>query len=114
MSSASYWQESFEIAADEVGLQYTPEQAETIGEALKISHENYGLAHYSPPSSDIYAAQDREWKQKYDALQAEFDRYRGNAEEAVRKKFRVHSQDGVSIGEHGAVYSHGGRTTQLQ
>lgn len=114
MSNPDYWQEAIEEAAKEVGATLTEEQASAIAGAVSISHDNYGLAYYSPPSSDIYDRQDREWQKKYDDLRAEFDRYIGNAEEAVRRKFKVHREDGVSIGDHGEVFAHGGRTRQIQ
>ena len=114
MSNSSYWQEAVELACGHAGIALTSEQAESIGEAISISHDNYGQAFYSPPSSDFADREEREWKRKYDTLKAEFDRYISNAEEAVRKKFRLRESDAVSIGEYGSVFTHGGRTTQLQ
>lgn len=99
--SADYWQETFEIVADDIGLTYTPEQAAQIGEAMKCSY-------------DIYATKDREWKQKYDKLKEEFDKYQNNAEEAIRRKFKIHKSVGVSIGDYGSVTSYEGTINQLQ
>jgi hypothetical protein len=77
-------------------------------------HENYGMAFYSPPSSDRLNSIESEWKAKYANLQREFDTYRGNAETAVRKALHQYSDSDVSIGEHGEVFRHGGRTEQIQ
>lgn len=119
MSPAEYWQEAVEIALDEMGLYHivetmTAEQRAEIGQALAVSHECYGMAFYSPPPSDRLNQIDRENKAKLDALQDEFDRYRANAETAVRKALRQYSDTSVSIGEYGEVFRHGGRTEQIQ
>lgn len=119
MTSEEYWQEALEIALDEMGLFHivealTTEQRKEIGEALSGSHENYGMAFYSPPASDRYNEINREWKAKYDALKAEFESYRGDAETAVKKALRQYSDTQVSIGKHGEVLRHGGRTEVIQ
>lgn len=119
MIPSEYWQEAFEIALDEMDLfsiveGLTTEQRKEIGEALAGSHECYGMAFYSPPPSDRLNDIEREWKRKYEALQAEFDAYRGNAETAVKKALRQYSDAQVSIGEYGEVFRHGGRTEQIQ
>lgn len=114
MTKIDYWQETIEIAADEIGLELTPEQAKHIAGAVESSHDNIGLAFYSPPSSDIRLREEREWEAEYNKLKDEFESFVKDATEAVRKKFRVHPEEGVSIGKGGAVFSHGGRTNQLQ
>ena len=72
------------------------------------------MAFYSPPASDRLSDIEREWKAKNAALQREFDAYRGNAETAVRKALKQYDDANVSIGEHGEVFKHGGRTVQIQ
>lgn len=119
MDSKEYWQEAFEIALDEMGLfslveSMTEDQRKEMGEALAGSHENYGMAFYSPPPSDRYNQIERDWKAKYDRLQKEFDAYRGDAETAVKKALRQYSDAQVSIGKHGEVLRHGGRTEVIQ
>lgn len=109
-----YWEECIAQAAEECGLTLTPEQLEFMTDAVEGGHEHYGMAFYSPPSSDRYADIEREWKAKYDALQREFDKYRGNAETAVKMALRQYSDANVTIGENGEVLRHGGRTVQIQ
>lgn len=114
MTDLDYWKECIEIAAEECDLTLTPEQLEGIAGSVSGGHENYGMAFYSPPASDRIAAIEGEWKQKYEALQAEFDAYRCNAETAVKRALRQFPDATVSIGEYGEVLRHGGRTEQIQ
>lgn len=116
--SASYWDEAVAIAFEEAdawsayaGL--TKEQQTEIAESLQGSHENYGMAHYSPPSSDRLNVIEAEWKAKYAALEREFEAYRGGAEKAVGRALRQHSDANISITKDGDVFRHGGRTEQL-
>lgn len=114
MNSKDYWMECVSLGAESCGLEMTQEQLECIAESVEVGHENYGMAFYSPPSSDRYNDIEREWKKKLSDLQAEFDRYRGNAEQAVGQALRQHRDDRVSIGEHGEVYRLDGRGTRIQ
>lgn len=114
-----YWQEALEVSLDEMGLFHvvealTSEQRSQLGEALAVSHEHYGMAFYSPPPSDRYNQIEREWKAKYDALKAEFESYQRDAETAVKKALRQHSDANVGIGKHGEVVRYGGRTEVIQ
>jgi hypothetical protein len=109
-----YWAECILDTAAEIGLDISKEQLDHLAEAIRISHENYGMAFYSPPSSDRLHSIENEWKAKYDRLQAEFDKYRGNAETAVKQALRQYSDANVSIGEYGEVFRHSGRTEQIQ
>lgn len=109
-----YWAECISLAADECGLTLTSEQLSELAASVQGGHENYGMAFYSPPDSDRRNAIEAEWKAKYKALEAEFDRYRGNAETAIGKALRQYSDANISIGEYGEVYRHGGRTDQIQ
>jgi hypothetical protein len=114
MSKADYWKETISIAADECGAKLTPEQLAYIAGAAEASHDNYGLAFYSPPASYHYAGIEREYERKYKALQAEFDRYRVNAEEAVKTALNVRPSDSVVIREYGEVIRYNGRTERIQ
>lgn len=114
MSEKDYWKECMSIAADECDLQLTDDQLESLAESAESGHENYGMAFYSPPGSDRYDDIEREWKSKYKALELEFAAYRGNAEKAVGQALKQYSDAHVSIGEHGEVFRHGGRTEQIQ
>jgi len=108
-----YWKECIAEAADECGLKMTGEQLECLAEGVEGAHECYGMAFYSPPSTDRLDDIEREWKSKYEALQREFDRYRGNAESAVKQALNQFHDSNVSIGERGEVYRTGGRTERI-
>jgi hypothetical protein len=117
--SASYWEEAVAIAFEEAGAWsayagLTKEQCDQIGESLQGSYENYGMAHYSPPASDRINQIEREAAAKIMALQREFDAYRADAETAVKRALRQHSDTSVSIGKHGEVVRYDGRTTVIQ
>ena len=109
-----YWCECIWSAAEECDLELTTEQHTCLTESVQAAHENYGMAFYSPPSSDYFDRVNSEWEARYKRLQAEFDAYKGNAETAVRKALRQHSDSQVTIGEGGEVWRHGGRSTQIQ
>lgn len=103
MSPLDYWSESLSNAAEECGLELTKEQLEYLADAAKGSHENYGLAFYSPPASDRISDIEQEWKLKLKDAQENADKYRMNAEMALRRVLNLRSDDQVSIREHGEV-----------
>lgn len=114
MTDLDYWKECIVIAADDCDLEMTPEQLEYIADSVSSGHEHYGMAFYSPSSSDRINDIEEEWKRRLKALQAEFDAYRNNAEVAVKRALKVHRDDCITIGEYGEVLRHDGRTEQLQ
>lgn len=114
MNDLDYWEECISQVTDDCDLTLTSEQLTCIAEAVSGGHEHYGMAFYSPPDSDRYADIEREWQQKYKTLKSEFDAYRGNAEIAVKLALRQYRDANVSIGEHGEVLRHGGRTEIIQ
>lgn len=119
MSAETYWQESFEIALDSLNLfhlveQMTPEQRAQIGESLANSAEHQSMACYTPSPSDRVSSIEREWQQKYDRLEAEFNAFRGNADEALRKALRQPRDAIIGIGAYGEVTRYDGRTTVIQ
>jgi hypothetical protein len=114
VNTLDYWCECISLAAEECGLALTKEQLECLADSAEAGHEHYGMAFYSPPASDRLSDIDREWKAKLSALQREFDNYRSNAETAVKKALRQHSDAQVTIGAYGEVLRHGGRTEQIQ
>lgn len=114
MSNTDYWKECLSCAADECGLTVTDEQLMVIAEAVRIAHNNYTMAFYSPPSSDRISDIEREWRAKLEAVNKELERYRANAETAIRQALRQRSDAHVSIGECGEVFIHGGRTERIQ
>ena len=109
-----YWKECMAIAADECDLTLTPEQLDCLASSAEYGHEHYGMAFHSPPPSERMANIEGEWKAKFNALQAEFDAYRENAETAVKQALRVRSDEQVGIGSHGEVLLFNGRITRIQ
>lgn len=114
MNTIDYWKECIAEAACDCGLAITEDQLNALAEAVQSGHENYGMAFYSPPSTDRISEIEREHKQKLAELERKHEKYRENAEEAVRMALRQRVDENVSIGEHGEVFRHGGRTTQIQ
>ena len=109
-----YWKECVSSAADKCGLVMTDEQLKCIADSVEIGHDNYGMAYYSPPAGDRIADIEREHAKKVKALEADAERYRVNAETAIKQALRRPSDEAVSIGEYGEVLRHGGRTERLQ
>lgn len=109
-----YWQECISIAADECEVILTPEQLAYIADSVEAGHDNYGMAFYSPPSTDRINEIEREWRAKYAELQRQFDKYRNDAELAVKIALYQHRDAQVSIGEHGKVVLYDGRTDRIQ
>jgi hypothetical protein len=114
MTNLDYWKESISNAAENCGLELTDAQLLEMAEAVLIDHENYGMAFYSPPSTDRLAAIESEHQSRYDRLKAEFDQYVANSETAIRKALRLSHDRSVSIHSHGEVLAHGGRTERVQ
>jgi hypothetical protein len=114
MTNLDYWKESISNAAENCGVELTDAQLLEMAEAVLVDHENYGMAFYSPPSTDRIAVIESEYRERYKRLQAEFDEYVGNANTAIRKALRLNSDAPVSIHEYGDVLLHGGRTEQVQ
>ncbi len=113
-NKTDYYAEGLADAFDEHGITATPEQIKAVAESVAGYAEHEGQAFYTPPASDRIADIERGWQAKYDALKKEFEKYTGNAEVAVKKALRVHSDASVSIGEYGEVLAHGGRTERIQ
>lgn len=109
-----YWTECVATAAEECGVALTDEQLKYLADAVEGGADNVGQAFYTPPASDRLSVIEREAQSKLDALQREFDRYRNDAESAVRRALGQYTDANVSIGEGGDVFRHGGRTEQIQ
>jgi hypothetical protein len=114
-----YWAECVSCAFEDCGAwetwtALTAEQKADIAKALQGAHECHGMAFYSPPASDRLNAIESEWRAKYEKLEREFESYRNDAETAVKVALRQYSDARVSIGKHGEVLRHGGRTEQIQ
>lgn len=113
-TKTDYYAECLDEALESAGVEATREQIAEIARDVELAAEHQGMAFYEPPPSDRYNEIEREWKAKYEALKKEFDRYTQNAETAVRNALRQHRDANVSIGEHGEVYRHDGRTERIQ
>ena len=109
-----YWHECISTAADECGLVLTEAQLDCLSGAVEAGHENYGMAFYSPPSTDRFAEIERQHQAKLKALEQELERYKSNAETAIKQALNQRADASVSIGEYGEVFRHGGRTEQIQ
>lgn len=109
-----YWRECISIAAEECELSLTTEQLDYLADAASGGHEHYGQAFYSPPPSDRLNEIEREHKERYKRLEAEFNKYRDNAELAVKIALKQHRDEQVTIGEYGEVERHGGRSVRIQ
>ena len=114
MSTTDYWKECISLAGEECGLVMTDDQLETLAESAKMGHENYGMAFYSPPDHERLDDIENEWKAKLKAEDDELERYRRNAETAVKRALRQHSDANVSIGEYGEVTRYDGRFSVIQ
>lgn len=114
MNALDYWQECISNAAEDAGLSMTADQLKQIAESVEAGHDNYGMAFYSPPSSDRLNDIKREYEDKIKALELKLLSERRNAETAVRQALGRYRDAQISIGEHGEVFEHGGRTTQIQ
>lgn len=113
-TTLDFWKECISDSAEYCGLKLTDDQLICLAQGAEGAHENYGLAFYSPPASDRYNEIEREWKTKVAKLEKDADRYRENAERAIKEALRQPPDAVVSIGEYGEVFRHGGRTDQIQ
>lgn len=114
MNNTDYWKECISQAAEDCGLAMTDDQLTELAESVKSGHENYGMAFYSPPDHERMDDIENEWKAKLKAKDQELERYRSNAETAIKQALRQHSDAQVSIGEYGEVTRYGGRTERIQ
>lgn len=109
MNADAYWDEVVETAATECGLTFTREQIENISGAVRVAHENYGLAFYTPPASDRLREIEQKHERRIKELKDEFQAYREDAEKAVKIALKCRPDDHVSIQEYGEVFLHGER-----
>jgi len=114
MDAQAYWKECISEAAEECGLKLTQGQLDCLASGAQAGHEHYGMAFYSPPSSDRIREIERDDADRLKRLQSEYDEYRNNAETAMKRALRQHRDAHVAIGEHGEVTRHGGRMEIIQ
>ncbi len=103
MEKKEYWVECISLAADECGLVLTKEQLACLAESAAMGHAHYGMAFYSPSSSERIESIEDDYKKKLDALQRKFDAYTADSESAVKRALRMRDDDIASIGRGGVV-----------
>jgi len=108
-----YWIESVASSLGEHGISATKEQIQAVAEDIQISHEQFGMAFYSPPGTDRIADIDRQWKEKNDALEKQKQVYEKNAEAAIKRALGLNRDTPISIDRNGDVFMHDGRTEQI-
>jgi hypothetical protein len=110
----NYWIETIESSLDECGIVATREQIKKIAENVQISHENYGLSFYSPPSEDrIYDIQ-RENEKKINNIQSENKKSELAAKTAISRMLNYkYRPEQIIIQNNGDVFAYDGRTTQI-
>jgi hypothetical protein len=114
MTANDYWAECISEAASDCGLSLTKEQLGVLAHAVEMGHEHYGMAFYSPPSTDRINDIEREYKAKIAKLEADLKAYRHNAETAIKQALGQPLNASVSIGEHGEVTRYDGRFSTIQ
>lgn len=114
MTTTDYWKEAISDAAQSCDLRLTHEQLACLAETIESAHENYGMAFYSPPSTDRISDIERAWKAKLEAKEKELEQYRANVDAALKRALNQRSDAQLSIGEYGAVFCYNGRVEQIQ
>jgi CRISPR/Cas system CMR subunit Cmr6 (Cas7 group RAMP superfamily) len=114
MTPTDYWTECITQAAEDCNLSLTKEQLDCLVETVKLSHENYDQAFYSPPAIDFISEIEREFEERLKKEQAEHEEYVKNSEIAIKKALSVKIDDRVAIEKDGEVYHYCGRTTRIQ
>lgn len=114
MAKDDYYAEGLAESFGEHGITATPEQIKAVAADIAVYVENEGQAFYSPGWGERLSDIEDVWKKKHAALQSELEKYRGNAEAAVKRALRQYDDTSVSIGSRGEVLRHNGRTEQIQ
>jgi len=115
---AEYWREAVMMAFEDSGLwdaikDIPMDKLMEVGATLSVSAEHQGEAFYTPPASDRINSIEREWKAKFERLQAEHDSYVETAGKTIGRILRQDSGDHVFMSANGDVYRSGGRTEQI-
>lgn len=112
MNRHEYWIECISNAAEEIDLELTDEQLDSLASAAENGHECYGQAFYSPPASDRIADIENAWRAKLSAAQDELRQYQTDAERLMKRALRMHGDDRISIGSD-EVLIHYGHTRRV-
>jgi hypothetical protein len=108
-----YWKECISVGAEECGLPISQEQIDYIAERAMYAHEEYGMAFYTPPATDRVSDMKREFNEKIEKEQRENERFRKNAENAIKSSLKLSQDSRISIDDNGEVYLVNGRTTRI-
>jgi hypothetical protein len=106
MTPLEYWKETLAIAAEECALVLTDEQLTALAEAAQGSHENYGMAFYSPPSTDRLSEIEDGWRKKVKQAEAEAERYRSDFVKNVCMRHRVDPSHVILEGDGNVSINH--------
>jgi len=110
----NYWEECLSDAAESAGVSLTAQQLTAMAEDIEYGHDNYGMAFHNPAASERLDSMKGEWAARVKALEKELATYRDHAETAIKQALGVRRDGMVSIGQHGEVSMHGGRTERIQ
>jgi hypothetical protein len=113
MSGKDYFEECISESCSSCGIKLSTDDIQRISADVFIAHENYGMAFYSPPSTDRLSVIQNEADAKYKRLEQEFDRYRRGAEAAVKNALHQHKDANISIDNDGFVTRYDGRAEQI-
>ena len=100
-SQSDYWGECVALGCEEAGIAITREQIKELAAFVESGHENYGQAFYSPPATDYFEHEKRKQADLLKEARDELERYRSNAEAAVRRALNLRSDTHVTITPNG-------------
>ena len=112
MNELDYWKECIISGLDEIGVSLLPEQITKLAKCIQISHENIGMAFYTPPTTDRLEDLEREYNTKLKKIEKEFDQYQSNAENMLKKVLNFSKDTTLRIHEDG-VYRICGRSEKV-
>jgi aspartate aminotransferase-like enzyme len=92
-----YWVECVESAAEEAGVILTQEQLKTMATVVEGGVDTYGMSFYAPSSNDLFQSTEDKYKQKIKELEQELEKYKNNAESAIKDALNIYSSDNVRI-----------------
>ena len=108
-----YWSDCISEAAADCGLAMTEQQRDALSKAVEGAHEQYGMAFYSPPPSDLRNDMERKWTAKFTKQQDEMERLAVNAQNAIKRAMGFNAEEHITIGEDGEVFRINGRTERV-
>lgn len=97
-----YWLESLNDALERVNSFHciSASQKADVAKSLEVSHDNYGMAFYSPPSSDMHNRETDKLKQRIKELEQQLHDANLNFKKNVAMRRNCDPYD-VTLGENG-------------